>query len=140
MTLEDFGYLDVDEQLSWLRENAPGFLDRIESDIIILGTASDDFNNYVDEKIDYRNDWLENYEQLNWINAITESYDYVYVDGDDLWDEFRELDPEEFVNIVDHYRHLRDYPFEEEEEQEEETPTKPNTRPAINCEGLETLI
>lgn len=138
MMLEDFGYLDVDEQLSWLRENAPGFLDRIESDIIILGTASDEFNDYVDEKIDYRNDWFENYEQLNWINAITESYDYVYVDGDDPWDEFRELGPEEFMDIIDHYRNLRNYPFEEEEEQEEEKDTL--TKPEINCEGLEVLI
>lgn len=138
MTLEDFGYLDVDEQLSWLRENAPDFLDRIEGDIIILGTASDNFNDYVDENIDYRNDWFENYEQLNWIDAITESYDYVYVDGDDHWDEFHELDPEEFVNIIDHYSHLRNYPFEEEGEQEEEEDTP--TKPEINCEGLEALI
>lgn len=132
MTSEDFGYLDVDEQISWLRENAPDFLDRIEGDIIILGTASDDFNNYVDEKIDYRNGWYENHEQLTWINAITESYDYVYVDDDDPWDEFRELDPEEFVNIVDNYRHLKDYPFEEEEDT--------STKPEINCKGLEALI
>lgn len=138
MTLEDFGYLEVDEQLSWLLRNAPGFLDRIKSDIIILGTASDDFNNYVDEKIDYRNDWFINHEQLSWINTITESYDYVAIDVDGPWDRFCELDPEEFVNIVDNYRHLRDYPFEEEEEQEEEEDTP--TKPAINCEGLEALI
>lgn len=138
MTLEDFGYLDVDEQLSWLRENAPDFLDRIEGDIIILGTASDDFNNYVDEKIDYRNDWFGNYEQLNWINAVTESYDYVSADVDGPWDGFNELGPEEFVDIVDHYRNLRDYPFEEEGEQEEEEDTP--TKPEINCEGLEALI
>lgn len=131
MTLEDFGYLDVDEQLSWLRENAPGFLDRIEGDIIILGTASDAFNDYVDEQIFYRNDWLGNYEQLNYINSITESYEYVYVDSDEPWDSFQELDPEEFVNIIDHYRHLGNYPFEEEGEQ---------AKPEINCEGLEALI
>lgn len=140
MTLEDFGYLDVDEQLSWLRESAPAFLYMIESDIIILGTASDAFNDYVDEKIDYRNNWFENYEQLNYINAITESCDYVSVDVDGPWDGFCELDPEEFVNIVDNYRNLRDYPFEEEEKQEEETPVKPDERCAINCEGLEALI
>ena len=140
MTLEDFGYLDVDEQLSWLRENTPDFLDRIESTITILRTIGDDFNSYVDDRIDYINVWYENHEELAWINSIVESYEYVYVDDNDPWDEFRELNPEEFVNIVEYYRDFDTYPFEDEADEVEEKPAKPDDRCKISCEGLEALI